>query len=301
MTEDPRPTVLIVDDERVNRTVLAELLKDMAHILLARDGNSALQRVAEEPDICLILLDVAMPDMDGYEVLRRLQADARTADIGVIFITGKAGEDDEERGLLAGAADYLTKPIRPVIVQARVRNHLKLATQRRTLARLSQQDGLTGIANRRQFDHALTQAHRRSLRMDEPLCLAMIDVDHFKDYNDHYGHGAGDEALRRIARTLAATARRPYDLAARYGGEEFVVLMPGPLDFAHVMESVRHNVEALGIAHETSSTASVLTVSCGGVMASPSPDASPESLLYLADTALYHAKRSGRNRVHLNA
>jgi diguanylate cyclase (GGDEF)-like protein len=297
MSVDTRPTVLIVDDERMNRAALAELLQAECRIVLAKDGPSALQRVAEETEISLILLDVSMPGMDGYEVLRRLRTDARTADIGVIFITGQTEEQDEERGLLLGAADYVPKPIRPAIVQARVRNHLKLALQRRELERLSQQDALTGIANRRHFDEALTWACRRTARTDEPLGLAMIDVDHFKEYNDHYGHGAGDDALRKVARALAGAARRPYDLAARYGGEEFVLLMPSVSDFEDVLEQVRQDVAALAIAHSMSTTANVLTISCGGIIAGAAHAKGPETLLRLADSALYQSKRAGRNRV----
>lgn len=298
MSVQSAPTVLIVDDERLNRMALAQLLAGECRVLLAKDGLSALQRVAEEPDISLILLDVSMPGMDGYEVLRRLRANARTADIGVIFVTGQTDERDEERGLLLGAADYLSKPIRPAIVRARVRNLLKLAMQRRELERLSQQDGLTGIANRRHFDDELMRACRRAARTREPLALAMIDVDHFKQFNDHYGHSAGDDALRKIALALAGVARRPYDLAARYGGEEFVLLLPGITDLAAVLEQARNEVIRLEIAHEMSVTAAVLTVSCGGVIVADGylPD-TPENLLHRADEVLYRSKREGRNRV----
>jgi diguanylate cyclase (GGDEF)-like protein len=297
MTADGLPTVLIVDDERVNRTVLAELLRAECRLVLAKDGPSALRRIAEEAEISLILLDVTMPGMDGYEVLRRLQADARTADIGVIFVTSQTDEEDEERGLLLGAADYVSKPIRPAIVLARVRNQLKLAIQRRQLERLSQQDGLTGIANRRRFDEAFDRACRRTVRKGEPLCLAMIDVDHFKQYNDHYGHGAGDEALRKIARVLVETARRPYDLAARYGGEEFVLLMPGDTEFDRILEQLRLAVAALAIDHAMSNTADVLTISCGAIIADAPQAKNPQMLLQQADLMLYQAKRAGRNRV----
>src|ERR1700748_144726 len=143
-----RPTVLIVDDERINRTILAELLQEDCRIVLAKDGSSALERVRSEK-VSLILLDASMPGMDGYEVLRRLKADPLTANIGVIFVTGQTDEEDEARGLRLGAADYVAKPISPLLVRARVLNHLKLAAQREELERHSRQDGLTGIANRR--------------------------------------------------------------------------------------------------------------------------------------------------------
>lgn len=296
---DP-PTVLIVDDERVNRAALADLLHNECQILLAKDGATALALAASEPDIALILLDVAMPGMDGYEVLHRLRRDPATSAVPVIFVTGHTDEADEERGLLLGAADYIPKPIRPAIVLARVRSHLKLATQRRALERLSQQDPLTGISNRRHFDAALEQAWRRAERVDEVLAVAMVDVDYFKQYNDHYGHGAGDGVLRRVADTLAAVARRPFDLVARYGGEEFVLLLPGVADLGPLLERARADVAAMAIAHRASNAGPVVTVSVGGAVVSPAraPSGSGAAdLLAQADAAMYQAKRAGRNRI----
>ncbi len=296
MNPQTRPTILVVDDERINRNTLAELLRDEGRIILAKDGPSALQRVASEK-ISLILLDACMPDMDGYEVLRRLKADEKTANIGVIFVTGQTSEQNEERGLLLGAADYIAKPIRPLLVRARVRNHLKFAQQREDLERLSLQDGLTGIANRRCFDLALAHACRHTMRSAEPLGLAIVDVDHFKSYNDRYGHGAGDQALRTVAHTLAAALQRPYDLVARYGGEEFALLLPGTRDFSAVLEQLREKIAALNIAHDASGTAPFLTVSCGGIVADAVSAQHPGTLLERSDTALYQAKKEGRNRV----
>ena len=200
-----QPTVLIVDDERINRTALAELLKDECRVVLAKDGASALQRVAEEP-ISLILLDASMPDMDGYEVLRHLKSNEKTAKIGVIFVTGQIEEAQEERGLLLGAVDYIAKPVRPLLVKARVRNQLELARQREELERLSLQDALTGIGNRRAFNHAFLRACGNTVRTGKPLGLAMIDVDYFKRFNDFYGHGAGDDVHRRVRRIDRAGA-----------------------------------------------------------------------------------------------
>jgi diguanylate cyclase (GGDEF)-like protein len=292
------PTVLIVDDDRVNRTALAELLQGECRVVLAKDGSSALQRITEESSVSLILLDVSMPGMDGYEVLRRLRANSQTADISVIFITGQTDEQDEERGLLLGAADYVPKPIRPAIVRVRIRNHLKLAMQRQELERLSERDGLTGIANRRHFDKAYDMICRRAVRVGESFGLAMIDIDHFKKYNDRYGHGAGDEALRKVAQILESFARRPYDVLARYGGEEFVLLMPGIADFEKMLEQMCQEVMKLDIGHEQSDTSSVMTISCGGIIVTKTSLAeNPAALLQHADTLLYKAKREGRNRI----
>ncbi len=298
MTAADRPTILIVDDERINRSVLANLFQDECRVLLAKDGPTALYRAAGEK-VSLILLDASMPEMDGYEVLRRLTKDERTRNIGVIFVTGQTEDEDEERGLLLGAVDYITKPIRPLLVRARVRNHLKLVQQREELERLSLQDALTGISNRRSFDHAFEQACRHSGRSGEPFGLAMIDVDYFKQYNDQYGHGAGDEALRKIAHVLAAATRRPYDLAARYGGEEFVLLLSSGDDFIGILEKIHTEVAQLGIVHEASEVGH-LTVSCGGVISSIESTRKPAALLAKADDALYHVKKNGRNGVFVH-
>jgi diguanylate cyclase (GGDEF)-like protein len=294
------PTVLIVDDDRVNRTILAELLRDECRVLLARDGVSALRKASEETDLDLILLDVSMPGMDGYEVLRRLRAEKQTSNTAVIFITALTDEEDEERGLSLGVLDYVFKPIRPVIVHARIRNVLRLVAQRKELEILAARDSLTGLANRRHFDQSFNMACRRAARTGEPLSLAMIDVDYFKQYNDRYGHGAGDDALREVAEVIAGIARRPFDVAARYGGEEFMLLLPGTRELHALLEQLRHEVLSLALAHEDSQIAEVLTVSCGGVITEASREhvpSSPAELLREADRLLYLAKRQGRNRV----
>lgn len=290
------PTILIVDDETANRHLLADLLKDECRILMAKDGISALQRVSEE-NISLVLLDASMPDMDGYEVLRRLKTNEKTADLSVIFVTAQTDEEDEERGLLLGAVDYIAKPIRPLLVKARVRNHLKFARQRKLLEQLSMQDGLTGIANRRCFDLAIERALLQSKRSGDSLGVAMIDVDHFKAYNDYYGHAAGDEALKQVAFVLSSSMKRPYDLAARYGGEEFVLLLPGIDHIDAVLEQLRIAIIALGIAHSQSTVAEVLTISCGALVKTAQDDVSLSNILQGADAALYEAKHQGRNRV----
>ena len=292
-------TVLIVDDDRLNRAALAELLKDECRLLLAKDGPMAIEIAARE-DVSLVLLDVSMPGMDGYEVLRRLKAEPATADLGVIFITGMAEQEDEERGLLLGAADYVQKPIRPAIVKARVKVHLKLAAQRRQLERLSQEDGLTGIANRRYFDEALDKAVRHARRQGRALGIAMLDVDHFKQFNDFYGHGAGDDALRQVASVLKNFTRRSGELAARYGGEEFVLLVPEAENFAAMLERVRLALIDRKIAHASSPTGEVLTLSGGAVFMAGTVTLSALDLLHRADELLYQAKRAGRNRIELN-
>ncbi|MBS0514403.1 MAG: diguanylate cyclase [Proteobacteria bacterium] len=295
------PTVLIVDDDRINRTLLAELLQDDCRIILARDGESAIARAREEPDIDLILLDVSMPQMDGYEVMKKLRQEPHTATTAVIFITAATETGSEEFGLSLGAIDYLHKPIRPAIVHARVRNHLKFVAQRKELEQLADRDGLTGIANRRRFDLALERAWWHAVRAGELLNLAMIDVDHFKRYNDRHGHSAGDEALREIAQVLARTARRSGEVAARYGGDEFVLLLSTGTDLENVLEQARREVAALNLARASANRSTVITISCGGVTADVRSVSSPAALLQQADALLYKAKHQGRNRVLVQA
>lgn len=290
-----QPTVLIVDDDRANRTVLAELLRSQCRVVLAKDGPSALERMREE-DVSLVLLDISMPGMDGYEVLAQIKADPQTEDIGVIFITGHGNEADEERGLLLGAADYVSKPIRPAIVRARIHVHLKLAMQRRQLERLSMQDGLTGIANRRQFDVAFDRLCRHAARTGESIGLAMLDVDHFKQFNDVYGHGAGDDALRSVAGILHRYAARSDDLAARYGGEEFAIVMQRPADFGTTLERLSQDIQALAIPH-AKAEAGILTISGGGIIAHLRDRTDAPALLRRADMLLYRAKQAGRNQI----
>ncbi|SMF82749.1 response regulator receiver modulated diguanylate cyclase [Azospirillum oryzae] len=295
---EPRPKILVVDDIPSNVHVLSRILKDDYDIYFATDGEKALDLVqARMPD--LVLLDIMMPGMDGFEVCRRIKDDPTTHDIPVIFISAKSEVEDETRGLEVGAIDFITKPISPPIVKARVRNHLLLKRQTDLLRSLSFLDGLTGIANRRRFDDTMAREWRRCARSHLPLSLIILDVDHFKAYNDQYGHQAGDECLRIVADVLAERARRPSDLVARYGGEEFVCLLPetdGP-GAARVAEGFRAGVAERRIPHAQSPVAPYVTISLGVATVIPSADSSPESLAEMADQLLYRAKRTGRNRV----
>jgi diguanylate cyclase (GGDEF)-like protein len=291
--------VLIVDDVPTNIQILADILKQDYRVLFATSGEQALSIAAtREPD--LILLDVMMPGIDGFMVCTRLKKDPLLRDTPVIFVTAMGEVEDETRGFEVGAVDYITKPVSPPVVRARVRNHLELKHQRDLLRRIALVDGLTGIANRRQFDESLDREWRRTQRQDAPLSLIMADIDYFKGYNDHYGHGDGDTALRAVAQTLKAQMLRPTDVAARYGGEEFVCILPEtPLAGAEgVAERIRYAVEALAILHAASPDGPYLTLSLGVATAVEPTSASREALLALADQALYEAKKAGRNRVH---
>ena len=290
--------VLVADDDAVNREVLGDLLKLEYPVILARNGVQALERAMRHlPD--LILLDVVMPDMDGYEVLRRLRQDPRTAHIAVIFISGLDRPEDEATGLKLGAADYIVKPFNRTVVMARVALHLQVVRQRRMLERLANVDGLTELANRRRFDEMYGLEWQRARRSGQPLSLALLDIDSFKQFNDRYGHPAGDRALRSVARVAGAAMRRPSDLAARYGGEELVLLMPETpaADAQAVLARLQQAIAALAIVHETSGVAPVLTASIGGATLAPGSPEEPFALFEAADAQLYHAKQAGRNRV----
>jgi diguanylate cyclase (GGDEF)-like protein len=290
--------VLVADDDAINRQVLGELLKPEYSVLLAKNGEQTLERAVRHlPD--LILLDVMMPDMDGYEVLRRLRADPQTEHIAVIFISGLDRPEDEANGLNLGAADYIAKPFNATVVTARVALHLQVVRQRRMLERLAHIDGLTELANRRRFDEVYANEWQRARDARRPLSLALLDIDCFKQYNDRYGHPAGDRVLRSVARTASSFMRRPVDLAARYGGEELVLLMPDTFSeqAQQLVTGLRLAIEQLTIAHDASVAAPFLTVSVGGATLELEAGESAAELLDAVDNQLYRAKHAGRNRV----
>ena len=294
-----RERVLIVDDERLNINVLVDLLGDDYDTMVAKNGVQALKRVrsSSRPDI--VLLDIMMPDRDGYEVCRQLKADPGTRDIPVVFISALSHVGDEEKGLELGAVDYISKPISPALVKLRVRNHLRLKRQSDILRNLAAFDGLTGIPNRRRFDEYLAEQWRQSMVNRTPLSLIMMDIDFFKRYNDRYGHVAGDDCLRQIAKALSDVIARDADLLARYGGEELVCLLPetDAAGAAIIAEQLRQAVLTLGIAHDQSPVASQVTISLGAATMVPDTSASPSDLVELADAHLYMAKERGRNRL----
>jgi len=291
-------TILIVDDEPGNIWVLVELLRSAYQLRIATNGETALAiaRSDEPPD--LILLDVVMPGIDGFEVCRRLKADSRTARIPVIFITSNTGEKDEMRGFQAGAVDYVTKPFKPIIVQARVQTHADLKRYRDILELQSYCDSLTGIGNRRHYEERLPVMWNFACRDRTPMACIMIDIDNFKKYNDLYGHQAGDDCLKRVASALNLQVRRRVDLLARYGGEEFCCLLPNTdLEGARQLaEKFRRAVLDLAILHEGASTGAVVSISQGiAVLAAASHALTPDLLVQNADMALYEAKTAGRN------
>lgn len=291
-----RPTVLVVDDDSDSRLLLVELLSAQCRVIEACDGTEALELVGREPRIDLILLDVMMPGMSGHEVLQRLRADVRSVDATVVFITGQGNEDEEERGLLLGAVDYICKPLRPALVRARIGNQLHLIEKRKQMASLLGSDALTGIANRRSFDEALERLRDVSIRSGCAFGLAMIDVDYFKQFNDVFGHAAGDSALRDIAAVVAQHGSGLHEVGARYGGEEFALLLPGTLGLSGQLESLRQSVLDLHIPHPHAPWGR-LSISAGGLVTHAQADTKASDLVKRADALLYEAKRAGRNRV----
>ncbi len=293
-----KQTVLAIDDMPANLKLLGEILKPEYRFLVATSGAQGLELASsKQPD--LILLDVMMPEMDGYEVCRRLKANPLTQSIPVIFITALKEETDEEKGLEIGAIDYITKPFSPSIVRIRVRNHLELKRYHDLLESQAVTDGLTGIANRRQFDKWLDREWRLAIRRQTPISLILGDIDCFKLFNDHYGHPEGDECLKAVAKALTAGLRRPSELLSRYGGEEFACILPesdlaGALHFAN---NLLEHVRAVKMPHEKSIVTDIVTMSLGAACLSPSLGDTPESLIQAADEKLYEAKRNGRNQV----
>lgn len=292
-----RPRILVVDDQPTNIQTLYQVLKGDYDVAMATDGSQAIALCQRRPPD-LVLLDVVMPGLDGFEVCRRLKQDQATRDVPVIFVTARDSTEDETQGLEVGAVDFITKPVNPPVVRARVRTHIDLKRQADLLRSMAFNDGLTGVANRRWFDERLQIEWLRCRRNKLPLSLVLLDLDHFKAYNDHYGHQAGDDCLRAAAAAMKSRLGRPADLLARYGGEEFVCLLPEtPAEGARAKaDDLGRAVLDLALAHAGSATAPVVTISRGVATAAPAVDGSPSELLARADERLYAAKRAGRNR-----
>ncbi len=294
-----KQTVLIVDDSRTNIMTLAELLQKHWTVRVANNGKAALRIAFSKIQPDIILLDVMMPEMDGYEVCRQLKGAPETKDIPVIFVTAMSQVEDEEYGLKLGAIDYITKPYSPPLVTARVRNQLELKKYRDFLKQSSMMDGLTQIANRRRFDEALRVEWQRALRYSTSIALLMMDIDHFKYYNDTYGHLEGDACLQTVARLLQSIPQRSTDLVARWGGEEFAALLPDTAlePAVQIAEKMLTRIQEERLPHSSSLVADIVTISLGVGVHLPKNGESPDVLVKKADVALYRAKNSGRNRI----
>lgn len=289
--------VLVVDDAMENIRILQENLKDEYEVVFALDGEGALEIARTQlPD--LVLLDAIMPGMDGYAVCAELKKSAQTGEIPVIFVTSLNSPEDEIRALNAGAVDFISKPINGAVMRARVRLHLTLKRQSDLLRQMTLTDGLTGVANRRCFDDVLDREWRRCERSELSIALIMVDIDHFKHFNDCYGHQTGDSCLSSVAGALSECVGRPSDTVARYGGEEFAVVLPQEtLDGAQaVAQRMLDGVHALGIPHALSAAAPYVTVSLGVATMTPTRELCSAALVASADARLYEAKALGRNR-----
>lgn len=291
-------SLLVVDDQPTNIMVVHQIFNGIYQVLMATSGEQAIELCLKSPPD-LILLDVVMPGIDGLETCRRLKQLEATRDIPVIFVTGGQHAEDENDCWDAGGVDFVSKPINALTLRNRARAHLQLKQQADLLRELAFRDGLTSVANRRYFDERYKTELRRAQRGAKPLSLAMIDVDNFKRYNDHYGHQSGDDCLRAVALALKNQLHRPADLLARYGGEEFVCILPDT-DIggaSQTAERLRWAVEQLALPHAASDTSKVVTVSVGVASIDAVADDAELSLLTLADQQLYLSKHGGRNRV----
>ncbi len=319
----PRIVVLLVDDqamvgEAVRRALATEPDVDFHY---CSRGEEALERaLALAPTV--ILQDLVLPNIDGLALLRTYRAEPRLADTPVIVLSTREEPATKSAAFSTGANDYLVKLPDSIELVARIRYHARLFEVMRqrdaafqalrdseqqlmasnaALRRLTQSDGLTGLANRRYFDEYLDTEWRRAARERRELALLMIDVDHFKSYNDTYGHLAGDEVLKRVGHALRESCNRPADLAARYGGEEFAAILPGtsPGGARLIAERIRAAVSGLNIPHTGSTTSPCLSISVGGASWLVADGRPIAALIDEADKRLYEAKRGGRNRVSL--
>ncbi len=320
-------SIMIVDDTPENLTVLRQMLTERGYrVRPALSGEIALQAVRTDLP-SLVLLDIMMPGLDGYEVCRRLKADDRTKNIPVVFISALDEKVNKIKGFQVGGVDYITKPFYLEEVLARVEIHLALqimqqrlqeqnyrltleieeriraeealAESNQKLELLASQDGLTGIANRRKFDEYLKEVWQRLMREQVPLSLLLCDIDFFKQYNDAYGHVAGDDCLKSVAEEIRLAAKRPADLVARYGGEEFALILPNT-DFPgaiSVAETIRNKVEGRRIIHAKSAVSLYVTISIGISTLTPASTRLPEKFLEFVDSLLYKAKQTGRNKL----
>lgn len=295
--EFKKPTILVVDDMTTTLLLLHDLLKDTYEVKIAKSGTKALEILESPNDIDLILLDIEMPDINGYDVCKRIKNNETIKNIPIIFITGRTSQEDEEYGLNLGAIDYITKPFNNAIVKLRIKNYLNLKIKNDMLEKLSMYDGLTNIRNRRFFDETFEKTFSEIKRDKKSLAVLMIDIDFFKPYNDNYGHGQGDETLRKVAKALEKTIKRASDFVARYGGEEFVILLKdiNKDGVEAVANNLLNAVRELKITHEFSKIENYVTISIGASFYNSNSDITKLELLLKADETLYNVKNSGRN------
>ena len=303
------PVILSVDDVVINLRTIKSLLQDSYTMLAATSGDAAIKVLENNPNVDLILLDVMMSPLDGYQTCKLIKDNPKTSHIPIIFLTGQADDLNEEYGLKVGAVDYITKPANPAILKARVSTHIKIKQQQDLLTLLSTTDGLTGLYNKRQLDILLEKEWNRSIRSfplnDVDNCggifrfaIGMIDIDYFKKFNDTYGHQSGDEILELVAKTIQSNLLRVNDICGRQGGEEFLIILPNVTHEGSFLcaNKIRKAVEELNIPHSKSEFGKV-TISVGIASVIPCRNRSFTELVKVADNMLYKSKESGRNKV----
>lgn len=298
--------ILLVEDSATLRHAMCGYIRAAKHEpIVAKSGEEALQ-IVDNVQVDMVIMDVEMPGLDGFETTRLIREWLDERWIPIIFVSGRSEDRSLQEGIEAGGDDYLIKPISQVILRAKIRAMERITTMRdqlnalnRDLVNISQRDGLTNLYNRRTFDEKADAQWRVTTRTRQPLSVLLVDIDHFKQFNDFYGHQAGDVCIKSVAQALTDSLNRPSDLLARYGGEEFIILLPDtPASGAvHVGENLRKAVEALGISHQRSATSSWVTVSIGISVSNRFSGNSLSNLIRLADQALYQSKDHGRNRV----
>lgn len=300
--------ILIAEDSATIRHSMCQYIENAGHTpIIAYNGEQALQ-VFDPQTIDMVIMDVQMPGLDGFETTKLLREWLEKEDLWlpIIFVTGKSEEQDLRKGIEVGGDDYLIKPVSETILVAKIRAMERIITMRDELQRLNQnlvelseRDSLSKLYNRRTFDERAESAWKRAARNNEALAVLIMDIDHFKLYNDYYGHLAGDECIARVAQTIHDSLSRPGDLVARYGGEEFIALLSDTHSkgASHVAERIRRNVAALNIRHQESTTADHITLSVGGAVISNTAGTELRDQINAADKALYAAKQQGRDRV----
>jgi diguanylate cyclase (GGDEF)-like protein len=293
-----KPVVLVVDDDITTVKFIAQAIKDEYEVIFALSAIECLQKASQALKPDLILLDVKMPKVDGFEICDTLKRTPETQHIPVVFITSAKLASDQVKGFELGATDYLTKPIDIKILKARLRAHIRQSTDIKHLEALVLTDTLTGVANRRKFNEAIESDWKLAIRDKTPISLLMIDIDDFKRFNDHYGHPEGDKCLISVSNTLQKTVERPIDMVARIGGEEFIILLPNTdLEGAeYIAQKVIDAIRDLKYPHTESSVSQFVTLSIGVSCAWPSNQDEPELIIQAADKGLYKAKHEGKNR-----
>ena len=307
--------ILLVDDTKTDRLIMTQYLEKLGHEVITGENGKQATELFQQANPDLVLMDVVMPEMDGYQAAQLIRVEASEW-VPIIFLSARVEPEDIQAGIDAGGDDYLTKPVNHVILAAKMKAMERIAKMRRRLVKLSVElekanheltqlaniDGLTGLANRRYMDNYLRVEISRAVRNQQSLTIVLADVDSFKPFNDNYGHLEGDDCLKKVASSLDTVCQRSTDLVARYGGEEFAIILPDTTteNAALMAEKMRMAIETLSIPHAHSKVSDICTMSFGVYSGIPERGSRGEQLLALADAALYKAKENGRNQVQFN-